>query len=73
MSGPILWALLTGAVSGGVWVAIVLLRRQHRLFAPHPELLDDLDRRLAQLRDVEQRLGDIEERLDENRLSPSNG
>jgi hypothetical protein len=60
----ILWALLTGIVTGGAWVAIVLFQRVNRLSRPDPELLADLQHRLDQLEQVEQRLAQVEERLD---------
>jgi hypothetical protein len=31
MSGPIVGALLTGALTGGVWVGIVLMQRTRRI------------------------------------------
>ena len=56
--------LLTGIVTGGVWAAIVILRRQYRLNETQPALLDDIQRRLDELENVEKRLSELEERLD---------
>ena len=60
----ILWALATGFISGGAWVAIVLMRRQHRLFDDQAELQEHVHRRLDTLTDVEARLAEVEERLE---------
>jgi hypothetical protein len=56
--------LLTGIITGGVWVGIVLLRRQYRLTEQQPALLDDIQRRLDELENAEKRLAELEERLD---------
>ena len=64
MDPTIIWALLTGAVSGGAWVGIVLLRRQHRLSSHQLQLVEDVERRLDELADVGNRLAEVEERLD---------
>jgi hypothetical protein len=61
---PVLWALLTGIVTGGVWLGIVLARRQRRLTQQDPVLLEDVRERLLRLEDVERRLAEVEERLD---------
>ncbi len=76
----VVWALLTGFVTGGVWVGIVL-RRQRRLIEQQPILLEGMRRRMQELDQVQQRLAEVEERLgvaerlltrprDEARLSP---
>ena len=64
MSGTIVWALITGIVTGGVWVGIVLLRRQHRLSEQQAALFADMQRRVDELENVDQRLAEVEERLD---------
>jgi hypothetical protein len=64
MTEPILWALLTGIVTGGVWLGIVLAGRQRRLSRQDPVLLEDMRERLLRLEDVEKRLAEVEERLD---------
>jgi len=63
MSATIVWALLTGLVTGGAWVAVVLLQRQHRLIQQQPGLLEDVERRLDELDRIEKRLAEVEERL----------
>lgn len=63
MSGTIVWALVTGFITGGVWVGIVLLRRQHKLSERQPLLFRELQERWDQLESVDQRLAEIEERL----------
>lgn len=60
----VVWALLTGLITGGVWVAIVLRQQQARLNAFHRNLVERMDTRLALLEGVEDRLAEIEERLD---------
>ena len=64
MSNVVVWAFLTGLISGGAWVAIVLRGRQHRLAEQQRALLDDTNRRLAELDQTYQRLAEVEERLD---------
>lgn len=64
MSGPIVWALLTGALTGGVWVGIVLLQRIRRIAERQPAELEDVRRRLDELDGVERRLAEVEERLE---------
>ncbi len=64
MLDTVIWALMTGCLTGGVWVAIVLLRRQHRSAGHERESLEDVQRRLDQLGHVNPRLDEVEERLD---------
>jgi hypothetical protein len=59
LDNTILWALLTGGITGGVWVAIVVFDRVRRLM----ESRDELEDRLEQLEDVNARLEDVAERL----------
>lgn len=59
MGNVILWALLTGGITGGVWVAIVVFDRMRQLVAS----TDELEDRLEQLEDVNARLEDVAERL----------
>lgn len=64
MFNPIIWALLTGLVSGGVWIGIVVLHHQRELATYHPEILEAMQARLVELEAVADRLADVEERLD---------
>ena len=64
MDATIWWALSTGLVTGAAWVGIVLLRRQYRLAARQPRLLEDVAQRLEQLDAVEKRLAEVEGRLE---------
>jgi len=59
-----LWALLTGGVTGAVWTAIVLINRQRRLAAEQRALQLELERRMNTLEDVTAQLSQLEERLD---------
>ncbi len=59
-----LWALLTGVVTGGVWLGIVLATRRNRLLEQDAYMLDEMRRRLELLESVEKRLAEVEERLD---------
>jgi predicted nuclease with TOPRIM domain len=81
MENIIIWALLTGAVTGGVGVAIVLLQRRFRLSSRQSNLIEETERRLDELSDVGTRVTEMEDRLDfaermlarqreESRLSP---
>ncbi len=63
MTGTILWALLTGMVSGAVGAGILLLRRQRPLIGRQSRQLAELNRRLDDLDAVERRLVEVEERL----------
>jgi hypothetical protein len=58
------WALLTGGVTGAVWVAIVLLQRRHRERAAELDVLADAQAQLDALPDSSDRLLELEERLD---------
>lgn len=60
----VLSVLLTGMVTGGVWVAIVLLRRPRREGEPAPHELAEMRERLAELDQVQARLAEVEQRLD---------
>ena len=64
MSGILAWALLTGAVTGGVWVGIVLIRRFRMISERQPAELEDMRRRLDELEGVDRRLAEVEERLE---------
>ena len=64
MLNTILWALLTGGVTGAVWIGVVLLGRQRRLAAEHRELLEDRQSFLDELEAMETRLAATQERLD---------
>jgi hypothetical protein len=58
MSATIMWALLTGFITGGVWVAIVLLRRQRRWSEQQPAPLEEVQGRLDHLEHGEKRLAE---------------
>jgi type II secretory pathway component PulJ len=64
MINLIVAVLLTGIVTGGVWAGIVLISRQRRLIETQPALLDDIQRRLDDLDNMDRRLADLEERLE---------
>jgi len=64
MDPAVWWALTTGLVTGGAWVGIVLLRRQYRLAARQPQVLEEVTQRLEQLDSVEKRLAEVEGRLE---------
>jgi hypothetical protein len=60
----VVWALLTGGVTGGVWVGIVLTSRRRRAAAERAALLDEVHQRVDELAYVDRRLAEAEERLD---------
>jgi hypothetical protein len=64
MLETIVWALLTGGVTGGVWVGIVLTSRRRRAAAERAALLDEVQQRVDELAYVDRRLAEAEERLD---------
>ena len=59
----VLWALLTGGITGAVWVAIVMYQRQRRLDAARAGV-DELEARMRDLEGSDQRVAELEERLD---------
>ena len=59
----VLWALLTGGITGAVWVAIVMFRRERRIDEERAGV-DMLDARLQRLEYSDQRVAELEERLD---------
>lgn len=59
----VLWAVLTSGITGGAWVAIVLLQRSRRLWAQNRELLEDRQRTLDELEAMGHRLIEVEDRL----------
>ncbi|MBA2291861.1 MAG: hypothetical protein H0W15_05320 [Gemmatimonadales bacterium] len=59
----IIWALVTGFVTGAVWVAIVLMQSQRRLRQYQVEMGDHTQARLDHLDSLESRLADVEDRL----------
>lgn len=59
----VLWALFTGGITGAVWVAIVMFQRQHRIDAGRADV-DALERRMEHLEGADQRVAELEERLD---------
>lgn len=64
MANAVIWALLTGMVTGGVWVAIVLFSRQRWLRQQYQAMVEETDRRLSELDDTHRRMAELEERLD---------
>jgi hypothetical protein len=64
MGAAVLWALLTGGITGGVWVTIVLLGRQRQLSEQYRGLQEELEQRLDQLDAVTAHVTQIEDRLD---------
>ena len=63
MGQIVLWALLTGGITGAVWAAIVMFGRQRRIDAGRRDL-DDVNARLDDLDGAERRVAELEERLD---------
>ena len=60
----LLWALLTGGVTGATWVGILAMQRHERMLRRQRQLTDELLQRVAALEGVEPRLLEAEERLD---------
>jgi hypothetical protein len=61
----VLWALLTGGITGGAWVGIVLLRRQRRLTGEQWRLLEATRAQLDVMAETQARLSEAESRLDD--------
>ena len=65
MSGnTVVWVFLNGVILGAVWIAIVLLRRERRSTSASDELIDNMQRRLDALEQVDERVAQIAERVD---------
>jgi hypothetical protein len=60
----VLWALLTGGITGGIWTAIVLKGRQRRLSEDYEALLEDNAAHVAELERVSHKMAELEERVD---------
>jgi hypothetical protein len=60
----IVWALLTGGITGAVWVAIALRDQKRQIAELQLKLLDRLEARVDGLDLIDQRLAEFEERLD---------
>ena len=63
MGDIVLWALLTGGITGGVWVSIVLLGNHAKLRDEQNELGTGIESRRAELARLEARLALVESRL----------
>ncbi len=63
MGQLVIWALLTGGITGGVWTSIVLLGNQARLRKEQQALGDDVASRRAELARLEARLAFVESRF----------
>lgn len=57
-----MWALLTGGITGGVWVSIVLLANHARLRAEQRQLGTAIQARREELALLELRLSRLEQR-----------
>ena len=64
MSAVVAWALGTGALTGAVWMGILLVGHLRRLGREQLHLVDQLESRLQQLDAVERRLAEVEGRLE---------
>jgi len=63
MAQIIVWALLSGGITGGVWVSIVLLGNHARLRKEQQALGVDVAARRAELARLESRLAFVESRF----------
>ncbi len=64
MGALVVWALATGAITGGVWVGTVLVSHLRRLAKEQLFLSAQLEDRLEQLDRMEKQLADVETRLE---------
>lgn len=64
MGNTVIWALLTGLITGGTWMGIVLLQRQARLANDQKAMRAELERRLDALEEVDEHIAELEDRLD---------
>jgi len=63
MAQIIVWALLSGGITGGVWVSIVLLGNHARLRKEQQALTVDVAARRVELARLESRLAFVESRF----------
>ena len=63
-ANTIIWALLTGLISGGAWIGIVVLRHQRELDRYDDDDMLGMERRLAELEQVATRVAELEERVE---------
>ena len=63
MAAMIMWALLTGGITGGVWVSIVLLGNHARLRREQQVLGVGIEQRREELARLESRLAFVESRF----------
>ncbi len=64
MLNTVLWALLTGGVTGAVWIGIVLFQRQARLAAGYRELESERQQFRDELEALHNQLSETQDRLD---------
>ncbi len=64
MGSVVVWALATGAITGGVWVGTVLVSHLRRLAKEQLFVSAQLEDRLDQLDRMERQLADVETRLE---------
>ena len=60
----VLWAFLTGGITGGVFVAIVLRARHRRAADDYEALLQDNAQHQDELERVTRKMQELEERVD---------
>jgi len=60
----VLWAFLTGGITGGVFVAIVLKARHRRAADDYEALLQDNAQHQDELERVTRKMQELEERVD---------
>ena len=65
MEQIVIWALLTGGITGGAWVGIVLLRRQQRQAEEQWRLIEAARMQLDVMSETQARLSEAEARLDQ--------
>jgi hypothetical protein len=74
MTGTIIWIILNVVLVGAVGAAIVLHRHRQRLEGRQRAALDTIEDRLAELADIEAKMGSLDQRLAaaERALKPGN-
>ncbi|HEX5004385.1 MAG TPA: hypothetical protein VFV65_03670 [Gemmatimonadales bacterium] len=64
MSAIVVWALFTGGITGAIWAGVLLTGHLKKLAKQQLFLLAQLEDRLDQVDALEQRLGEVEGRLE---------
>jgi hypothetical protein len=64
MGPAVIWAFLTGLITGGAWMVILAAQRERRLTERFAAMLDGVEDQLADMHDVVHRMTAVEDRME---------